>query len=380
VLGADDGGEANLTYSWSVASGPAGVTFVPNGGNASKHSTATFAQAGTYTFTATITDQGGLSVTSTTATVTVEQTPGALVLTPSSATIVDGATEQFTPTATDQFGKAISNPVVTWTLSGVGSISATGLYTAPASGAGSATVTARSGAAAQSAVLTIAKASPKVMLASSASSAVFGQAVTFVATVTGSGPNPTGTVTLYDSGTVLGTAPLNGSGTAELTTTGLALNGNSVSARYSGDASNLGASSGVTSVTVSRAATRIVFTPQEVYKKNRLVSVELLAAVQPITPGAGVPAGIVTYEVKKPRAKILGTTVLSGGSATLLVKPNRAQNQVVTIIYSGDADFLSSTQTTPRLTQAFLKNLARPMMLQNTRLSQIASDVRGWSS
>jgi hypothetical protein len=194
------------------------------------------------------------------------------------------------------------------------------------------------------------------MLASSASSAVFGQAVTLVATLSGSSGYPSGTVIFYDGGNVLGTASLIGSGTAEMTTGGLIPGVNPISARYSGDASNLGASSGVTSVTVSRAATRIVFTPHEVYKKKRLVAVELLAALQPITPGAGVPAGIVTFEVRKPRAKILGTTVLSGGSATLLVKPNRAQNQVVTIIYSGDAEFLSSTQTTPRLTQALLKN------------------------
>jgi hypothetical protein len=221
VLGADDGGEVNLTYSWSVASGPAGVTFSPNSSNAAQNSTATFTQAGSYTFTATITDQRGLSVTSTTATVMVEQSPGALVLTPSTATVVVGATEQFTASATDQFGKAISDPVVTWTLSGPGSVSTTGLYTAPVSGAGSAAVTATSGAAVQTAAITISKSSPKVTLASSASAVVFGQAVMFVASVTGSGANPNGTVTFYDGATVLGTAPLNGSGTAELTTTGL---------------------------------------------------------------------------------------------------------------------------------------------------------------
>jgi hypothetical protein len=366
VLGADDAGEANLTYSWSVASGPTGVTFSPNGSNASQNSTATFTQSGSYTFTATITDQGGLSVTSTTATVTVEQTPGALVLTPSRSTVLAGATEQFTATATDQFGKAISNPVVTWKRSGVGSVSATGLYTAPASGAGSARVTASSGAVTQTATITVAKASPRVTLGSSASSVVFGQAVTFVATVTSTGANPTGTVAFYDGGMLLGTAPLNGSGMAELTTTRLGPSGNSIIAEYGGDANFVLASSGASSVTVARASARVAFATHEVYKHKRLISVNLMAEIEPVAPGAGVPTGTVTFETQKPRNKIVGIAVLSGGSAPLSIKPTRVQNQIVAISYSGDADFLPSMVITPRLTPVMLKNLTRPMKLQRT--------------
>jgi PKD repeat protein len=90
------------------------VTFSASGINAAKNSMVTFSQAGSYTFTATITDQGGLSVNSTTATVTVAQTPTGLALTPATATVASRATQQFTATVTDQFGKAISNPAVIW--------------------------------------------------------------------------------------------------------------------------------------------------------------------------------------------------------------------------------------------------------------------------
>src|SRR5947199_1936996 len=38
VLGADDAGEANLTYTWAVTTGPPGTTFRPNRTNAAKHS------------------------------------------------------------------------------------------------------------------------------------------------------------------------------------------------------------------------------------------------------------------------------------------------------------------------------------------------------
>src|SRR5436853_2352722 len=64
VLGADDGGETHLTYAWAVTAGPSGATFSANGTNAAKTSTATFTQAGTYTFRVTVTDQDGLTVTS----------------------------------------------------------------------------------------------------------------------------------------------------------------------------------------------------------------------------------------------------------------------------------------------------------------------------
>jgi hypothetical protein len=63
VLGADDGGEPNLTYTWSC-SGPAGVTFSVNGPNKARNTTATFPSAGRYTLQVTIADAGGLTATS----------------------------------------------------------------------------------------------------------------------------------------------------------------------------------------------------------------------------------------------------------------------------------------------------------------------------
>jgi hypothetical protein len=64
VLGADDGGEANLTYTWSTTgTPPAPVSFSANSSNAAKTTTATFSKAGTYTFQVRITDAAGLSTT-----------------------------------------------------------------------------------------------------------------------------------------------------------------------------------------------------------------------------------------------------------------------------------------------------------------------------
>ena len=79
VLGADDGGEANLTYTWATTgTPPAPVGFSVNGTNAAKNTTATFSAAGTYTLRATIKDQPGLTTTST-VTVTVSSSSGTAV-------------------------------------------------------------------------------------------------------------------------------------------------------------------------------------------------------------------------------------------------------------------------------------------------------------
>jgi hypothetical protein len=66
ALGADNGGEAFLSYTWANA-GPAvgAVSFSPNGTNAAKDTVATFAASGTYPIQVAIRDTGGQEVVST---------------------------------------------------------------------------------------------------------------------------------------------------------------------------------------------------------------------------------------------------------------------------------------------------------------------------
>ena len=62
MLGDDDAGEANLTYTWATSgTPPAPVTFSANGSNAAKNTTATFSKAGSYTLQVTVADQPGLT-------------------------------------------------------------------------------------------------------------------------------------------------------------------------------------------------------------------------------------------------------------------------------------------------------------------------------
>jgi hypothetical protein len=148
VLGSDDGGEGNLTYTWVATTLPSGATpsYSANGTNAAKNTTVTFNRAGGYTFQVTITDSGGLSVTSST-NVTVNQTLTSITITPASVTLTNGGTQQFTAPAYDQFAVSLATqPHFSWSLvSGMGLINSTGLYTAPRRGTGSAVVKGRSG-------------------------------------------------------------------------------------------------------------------------------------------------------------------------------------------------------------------------------------------
>ena len=151
------GTNAATTFAWSATTLPAGATaptFSANGTNAAKTTTATFVKAGTYVFK--LTGTTGATVLTATLSVTVNQTLTAVTLTPTTVTLGTGKTQQFTAVAKDQFGANLATqPAIAWALaSGVGSVGAAGLYTAPAS-AGSAVVMATAGPLSATAAVTV---------------------------------------------------------------------------------------------------------------------------------------------------------------------------------------------------------------------------------
>ncbi len=95
------------------------------------------------------------------------------------------------------------------------------------------------------------KANTSATVASSAAQSVFGQAVTFTATVSVAGPgstavaSPTGTITFYDNGTAIGTGTLNavgGQDVATLTTSSLSTATHPIPAAYTSGDGNFNAS------------------------------------------------------------------------------------------------------------------------------------------
>jgi MYXO-CTERM domain-containing protein len=160
--GADDNGEAALTYTWS-SSGPFGVTFSPNGTWAARDATATFGRVGTYEVTAAIRDASNQVVTST-VTVNVVQTPTGVWVTPATAAVATSATRQFAALATDQFGQPLAPmPAFAWTVSGGGTIDGVGLFTAGAMAGGPHTVTAATGAVSGTAHVIVGAGDPPII-------------------------------------------------------------------------------------------------------------------------------------------------------------------------------------------------------------------------
>ena len=129
ALGADDGGEANLIYTWAATSTPDGATpaFAANGAHAARSTVATVDAAGAYAFAVTISD--GTNAVTSTVVATVTQTLAGLTVAPGTAAVNLNGTQPFAAAGVDQFGHAVTAPV-TWAVLGVGTIDAAGLYTA----------------------------------------------------------------------------------------------------------------------------------------------------------------------------------------------------------------------------------------------------------
>ena len=149
VLGADDHGEATLSYTWDPTSVPAGAPvpiFSVNGSNAAKNTIVTFGRAGDYSFTVSVRDTGGLTVSSV-VNVTVNQTLTTIAVTPLTVNVNALGTAPFAAVGNDQFNNPMTTPpVIAWTVTGAGNtIDSAGLLTA-GNQFGSFTVSATNGA------------------------------------------------------------------------------------------------------------------------------------------------------------------------------------------------------------------------------------------
>jgi hypothetical protein len=271
AVGADDTGEANLRYTWSLTgTPPAGVTYTvtgsTNGTNAAKTVLVTFSKAGTYNFVVTITDPGGLTASSPLQ-YTVSQVAGGVSVSPSSATVGFNATRQFSATELDQFNAAITTqPAFAWSIDagGVGSVNpTTGLYTAPST-AGNATVRATAGTLSGTAAVTVNNAGPTITTGAHIVSQSPTQAVLNVAAT-----DPAGAGSLTYTWALTGTPPgsvganRNGNNAAQTITATFNTLGTYNFIVTVRDAAGLTATGTVT-VTVSAVLTTLTVTPGSV--------------------------------------------------------------------------------------------------------------------
>jgi len=162
VLGNDDNGEANLTYSWEKMSGVGVVEFLTNYTNDSKNTVATVKAAGTYHFRVTVRDEMGNEVQSTTGSVTVVPEPTAIVVSPGYTEVGLNSPYAFTAKGFDQFGDSLTvSP--SWSVSAGGSIDSAGTFTPTTLGSGY-VVTATQGSVTGSGIFSVVPAKPTVTL------------------------------------------------------------------------------------------------------------------------------------------------------------------------------------------------------------------------
>ncbi len=196
--------------------------------------------------------------------------------------------------------------------------------------------------------LTVNQASTTTACAASVNPSVYGQSVTFTATVgvvaPGSG-TPTGTVAFEEGTTTLNTETLGVSGTVSFTTSALAVGSATITAVYSGD-SNFVTSTSSTTETVNHAGTTtdLLASPTTA---NAGQTVTLTATIAIVAPGSGTPTGSVQFFVG---TTSLGTASLSGNTAILTTTALPVGTDSLTAQYSGDPSFTASTSSAVSVT------------------------------
>jgi hypothetical protein len=191
---------------------------------------------------------------------------------------------------------------------------------------------------------TVNKANSATTVTSSANPSVFGQSVTVTATVSAVAPgagSPSGTVQFKDNGAPIGAPVALSGGTASLSTLALSVGSHAITVDYSGDG-NFNSSTGTMTQTVNKANSATTVTSSA----NPSVfgqSVTVTATVVAVAPGAGTVTGTVQF--KDNGAPIGAPVALSGGTASLSTSALSVGSHAITVDYSGDGNFNSSTGT-----------------------------------
>jgi hypothetical protein len=206
------------------------------------------------------------------------------------------------------------------------------------------------------ATLAVTRAGTTSELGTSLNMAVVGQDSTYTVQLAPANPGagtPTGMVTFSSDGAPIGTAPVDGSGRATLFVSTLDRGTHTITASYSGDANFQASQSNAVQALVSAAGTRSLLTVQAVRnKRGKVTAVKLLSRVLALTPGTGVPAGVVAY---LRNGKSFGTASSRDGTAVIQLKPKQALKQTFSVQYSGGGNFAGSTSAPVKVTQGLLK-------------------------
>ncbi len=189
----------------------------------------------------------------------------------------------------------------------------------------------------------VAPATTSTTVSAGPASTVFGQAVTLNAQVSVVPPGagaPSGSVEFTNGSTVLGSALVDGSGAATLTTTALPVGAALVNANYSGSPDfRPSSSASAATVAVAQAGTTTdVHIDPVTALSGRAVTIR--AHVAPVGPGSGTPTGSVVFSVG---STVLATaTVSASGTAVVHTRTLPVGTSTISAAYPGDSNFFGS--------------------------------------
>ena len=194
--------------------------------------------------------------------------------------------------------------------------------------------------------------STSTTLASNLNPSVYGQKVTWAATVTSSAtPAPTGNIVfngkdMYGRTFVIGRATLDSSGVATLIKSNLNANVYQVTAVYLGDTMNLGSMSSVLNQVVRQTTSKAVLNSS----RSPATQGQLVTFTATITSPTVMPTGPVTFTAGK---QVLGTAQIVPWEhkATLAISSLPVGSTVVTVTFPGNSNIAKSSASLTQTVQ-----------------------------
>lgn len=205
-------------------------------------------------------------------------------------------------------------------------------------------------------------------LSTSSGSSAFGQSVTFTAVVASGAGTPAGAVTFYDGSSPLGTAALDATGTATLTTSALAVGSHTITAYYQGGTSFRESDSVSLPQSITTAASGTTLASS----LNPSILGDFVTFTATVAGTGATPTGSVNF---MDGGTSLGSISLDdSGTATFTTSSLSAGSHTITAVYGGDTNFAGSTSAA--LTQTVG---AASASTATTLTSSLASSAQGAS-
>ena len=203
-------------------------------------------------------------------------------------------------------------------------------------------------------VVSLNKNASTTALALNPTSVAVGSSSTATVTVGGGAAGtPTGSVTLTDGATTVGTTALNPSGVATFTVTPTTAGAHSLTATYAGDDNYAGSSaSGTLTVTSTTPPPPTKVTPSVALSLNKSTvkrGHKVKASVQ-VTGSAGTATGTVELgRLVDGTFKVVATGTLANGAVTLKYVPTKAGKYQLQARYGGDSAYTSASSAEVKL-------------------------------